>query len=167
MLMGSALCLVRLASPTQAAAAERMGCSPQTLTPDSTLTLSLPWPHGGKLHIEGPKPEEIYYTVIMYDNPKTVGFRPIIKGQIFEYMRRLSLQVPKILGDDLDPEQMSRPRRKPQRVFTISGDYKVYIEAGPSANIWVTICTVHYVDPSFKGPGPKRRYTPGVYDEAE
>ena len=107
-----AACLVCFASATRAVAAERMGCSPGVLGPDSTLVMSLPLLHGGNLHIEGPKPEAIYYTVITYDNPKTVGFRPIVRGQDFKHMRQLSLKVADILGDDLDPEQMSRPRRR-------------------------------------------------------
>ena len=98
-----AILLLGLAPPISSQAAA-FGCAPTTVTPDSTLVMTLPWPHDGNLRIEGPKPEAIYYTVITYDNPKTVGFRPIVKGQDFQPMRRLTLRVADIKGDDRDPD---------------------------------------------------------------
>ena len=166
------LCLLGFASPTHAASQGRTGCSPQNLTPNSTLTMTLPWPHGGILDIEGPQPEQIYYTVIIYDDPNVIGFRPIISAQRFEHMRSLTLAIQDIKGDDLDPYDISRPRRNPQRIFTVSGDYTIYIvanndDAGEHFFTRRKMCAVHYVDAKFKGPAPKRRYKQQIYDVAE
>lgn len=86
----------------------------------------------------------------------------MIAGQRFQNMASLALKVKYIKGDDEDPQVVTKSRRQPQTVFTISGNYSVYYESydGP----WYELCKLRYVDKTFKGSGPKRRYTPGFYD---
>jgi len=172
MFAGAALCLVGFAPPTIAAPAHRMGCSPQTLTPDSTLTLSLPWTHGGRFEIKGPEPEEAYYAVIDFYDPKTVGFRPMISPRTFARLNRVSLKVRGIVGDDQDPQKGSKVVRRPKRVFTVSGVYTLYVVAidrdmGYKFYTTYALCQVNYVDPNFKGPRPKRNFYSDLEDVAE
>jgi len=165
---GAVLCLMCGAPPVRAAAAERMGCSPQTLTPDSTLTLTLPWPHEGLLEIKGPEPEEAYYTVIAHYHPKPAAFRPIIAPEAFERKNRVSLKVKDIVGDDQDPQKGSKVVRRPKSVFTISGVYTLYmmvINKDEDYKFYTAmkLCRVNYIDPAYKGPRPKRNF----YSELE
>ncbi len=160
--LAATLCLVGCSQSAQAAGPRRVGCSPEVLGPDSTLVMTLPLRHGAGLQIEAPEPESILYTVIMHLNPRFPGYRPMIAGQRFQNMASLALKVKDIKGDDEDPQVVKKSRRQPQTVFTIGGNYSVYYESydGP----WYVLCKLHYVDKTFKGSGPKRRYTPGFYD---
>jgi len=170
--MGAALRLVGFAQPTLTASPQRMGCSPQTLTPESTLTLSLPWIHSGRFEIKGPEPEEAYYTVIDYYHPQPPGFRPMISPKRFERMNSVSLKVREIVGDDQDPQKGRKVVRRSKRVFTVSGAYTLCIvaidkERGYSFYTTVALCQVNYVEPNFKEVRPKRNFYSDLEDVAE
>ena len=154
------------------AVAAPVGCSPQTLGRNDTLVMTLPWPHEGRLEIKGPEPEVPYYAVIVDSDPKGIGFRPILSGRQFEHMRRLSLKVQDIKGDDHDPFKSSKKRREPKRIFTVSGIYEIYtvvLNFDEGFTIYKTkkICEVNYIDPNYNGIRPKRHYYSDMEETAE
>lgn len=149
-----------------------VGCSPQSLTPDSTLAITLPWPHEGRLEIRGPEPEDAYYAVIVDGDPTRIGFRPILTGRQFKHLRMLSLRVRDIKGDNHDPFKVSKRKRNSTSVFTVSGPYRIYtvvLNYDEGFTIYKTkmLCEVNYVDPNYKGPRPKRHYYSDMEEIAE
>ena len=165
------LTLLCAASPI-VAQAERIGCSPQTLGRQDTLVMTLPWPHDGLLDIETPPPEGAFYDVIDIDEPKWVGFKPMISTPKFKRMKTLSLKIRDIKGDNFGPDVMWKTRRKPTRVFTVSGTYTLHVVAirtdqGFPIHEGTVLCEVNYVDPSYTGPRPKRRFFSDIVLHAE
>ena len=166
-----AILLLGLA-PSISSQAAAFGCAPTTVTPDSTLVMTLPWPHDGLLDIETPPPEGAFYDVIDSDEPKWVGFKPMISTPKFKRMKTLSLKIRDIKGDNFGPDVMWKTRRKPTRVFTVSGTYTLHVVAirtdqGFPIHEGTVLCEVNYVDPSYTGPRPKRRFFSDIVLHAE